>query len=619
MPPLSGPLRGLDQVTGTPGFDGVKLLHVFVPPHARHIQLFAQYVHDMPRKVVEKLRTSGELAGWGDVLAHGVRDARHTYEQLSQRPVLDYMKESQRIVILGDPGAGKSSLLRMQLVEWATAAVPRYETTLHGSAAAPSSTAAPSVALSSAAAPASLTMQLPLIIELGALHKRSPDTLRDCDPFLFVAHLAACGGPINFPLNENALNAQLASGRAVVFFDALDEVLDRTARDSVSGAIASFSRLYPSVRLVVTSRIIGYDPTSFAAAGFTQLVLQDLDDSLIDAFIDKWHDETWPPGEPERKREKKDILRVALGQSPAIRQLARNPLLLTMLAILNRCLVELPRSPVRLYDECTRLLLARWNVHDAMWTNSLLRPYVDVFDIDLKSAILRRLAWEMQAGDDERLGKLMLQQPLESLIVAVITPRLGTGAPLGLIAKAIIAQLHEHNFILSFLGGNAYAFIHRSFLEYFCARAIEWMWINRTTDATSYMVVLADLYRKHACHSEWHEILVLVSGMIASEYVGPCLDSLLESKQLLLAARCVAALKSRFDAGPHVEAVRMSLVAVATGRQQVGFVGSASQPLRPESSFSVTESEAAVRALATAFASDPATLPLLRVRPGWRW
>ena len=58
--------------------------------------------------------------------------------------------------------------------------------------------------------------------------------------------------------------------------------------------------------------------------------------------------------------------------------------------ILNRSLPELPRYRLGLYDECTRLLLGRWKVDEAMRAIPQLRGYA--LDTNHKSAMLSRLA-----------------------------------------------------------------------------------------------------------------------------------------------------------------------------------------------------------------------------------
>jgi predicted NACHT family NTPase len=51
----------------------------------------------------------------------------------------------------------------------------------------------------------------------------------------------------------------------------------------------------------------------------------------------------------------------AIRDSKSIRELAGNPLLLTMMAILNRN-QELPRDRPELYNQASRVLLHQWDV-----------------------------------------------------------------------------------------------------------------------------------------------------------------------------------------------------------------------------------------------------------------
>ena len=81
---------------------------------------------------------------------------------------------------------------------------------------------------------------------------------------------------------------------------------------------------------------------------------------------------------------------------------------------------------------------------------------------------------------------------------------------------------------------------------------------NSAVEATVHM----NRFSTHALHAEWEEILVLVSGMIPSRVVGPCLQCLLEAEQLFLAARCVAALEDHSLTASH-EAVQQALTGIA--------------------------------------------------------
>lgn len=85
-------------------------------------------------------------------------------------------------------------------------------------------------------------------------------------------------------------------------------------------------------------------------------MLQDLDDEQIWQFLENWHRDTYRPEEISERDEKHRRLVQALSDSPAVHELAGNPLLLTMRAIVNRS-QELPRDRSELYRQCAKLLL----------------------------------------------------------------------------------------------------------------------------------------------------------------------------------------------------------------------------------------------------------------------
>ena len=215
----------------------------------------------------------------------------------------------QRVVVLGDPGSGKSTLLQWLALQWAEEP----------------------------------TGQLPLLIEL---REYTRDRVKSAS-FVEFFHQ---GTRTIYKLNQLDLDQQLRSGSALVMFDALDEVVSPDDRQAVITEIINFSNEYDKAKIVITSRIIGYNAEYLRAAEFRHLTLQDLNQSQIWNFIDKWY-ELALGGDPERE---KLIARLkdAIESSSAIAELARNPLLLTMMAILNRR-QELPRDRTELYDQAS--------------------------------------------------------------------------------------------------------------------------------------------------------------------------------------------------------------------------------------------------------------------------
>jgi predicted NACHT family NTPase len=94
----------------------------------------------------------------------------------------------------------------------------------------------------------------------------------------------------------------------------------------------------------------------------------------------------------------------AIEHSPAIQQLAGNPLLLTLMAILHRT-QELPRDRAELYNQCTRLLLHQWKTELAFASSpELAQAQLDGKD---KLGLMKRIARTLQAGAEGGSGRLL--------------------------------------------------------------------------------------------------------------------------------------------------------------------------------------------------------------------
>ena len=346
---------------------------------------------------------------------------------------------------------------------------------------------------------------------------------------------------------ESQLDAWLKANPSLVLFDGLDEIFDPTLRREISTAIHRFAdNYYPRTRIVVTSRIIGYQHQAWRDENFRHFMLQDLDDDQIADFLNRWHRGAYEDGRAGKA--KRELLARALADSAAIRQLAGNPLLLTMMAILNRT-QDLPRDRAELYEQCARLLLHQWKVDLAFSSYpELANASLDFKD---KRNLLLRVARSMQTSErglaDNLIDEHSLETTLESGLKGIPNLRAGRAA------RALIEQLRGRNFMLSSVGGRSYAFVHRTFLEYFCAVEIRERF---QTDQTLTLEQLKVEIFGHWADESWHEVLCLLAGMIAPRFVAQILEYLLEQpdpKQtchaIFLAARCLSEVRKRNELG----------------------------------------------------------------------
>ncbi|MEH1866625.1 MAG: hypothetical protein V7K69_16690 [Nostoc sp.] len=106
---------------------------------------------------------------------------------------------------------------------------------------------------------------------------------------------------------------------------------------------------------------------------------------------------------------------------------------------------------------------------------------------------------------------------------------------------------------ISWIASNA--FLHRKFLEYFCAW--EFVWQFEKEGSISIEDLKTEVFGKHWQDETWHEVLRLIAGMIDAKFVGEILDYLMvqdgeEEKfiNLFLAAKCLAEVKNRSVIAP---------------------------------------------------------------------
>lgn len=118
---------------------------------------------------------------------------------------------------------------------------------------------------------------------------------------------------------------------------------------------------YPLNTVIVTSRIVGYElPFRFEGKEFAHLKMARLRLPEIKTFVENWYAER-VENESDRAANVSDLVRI-IGESEhsAIRDLAENPLLLTIIALVHRIDAVLPDERVVLYQKCTETLLNTW-------------------------------------------------------------------------------------------------------------------------------------------------------------------------------------------------------------------------------------------------------------------
>ncbi len=462
-----------------------------------------------------------------------LRRTREVYFEKPRLPVLDVITDPRhrRAVILGDPGSGKSTLSRYALL---------------------SLIGPPHVIEADEKLRRAFPDHLPLLVELRSFAGLRADNR--CDTFLeFLEYLGKTEG---WGLNKDALHEYLKNdGRAVVIFDGLDEIFNPEDRETVARQVIGFGLNYPKARVIVTSRIIGFPKKILETGGFTVFTLQDLDQRQVEQFVEQWYSLALAD-RPDDARSRRERILHSFGESASIRQLAGNPMLLTIMAIIGKH-QELPRERWKLYDHAAGVLIEHWDVNRHLRDHHLLASGADFIGEDEKKELLRRLAHRMQSGDGGLAGNFIHKAELEAEFESYLKDRFGKSpADATKIAREMIRQFRERNFILCFRGANSYGFVHRAFLEFFCASSFVHKF--EKTQEMSIEELKEQVFGAHWEAKEWREPLRLVCGMINERFVGEIVDYLIDVKgqpryfeydrrppwNIALATQCLSELKN---------------------------------------------------------------------------
>ena len=453
---------------------------------------------ELPKEIMEKLQSEGELNLQDLPEGVSVEDLRASgdrYYSTPSTPVIDVLTEAEnrQTTILGDPGAGKSTLARYIMLSLID---PDGDERLRGA----------------------FPNYLPILIELRTFNALREE--RKCDTFLqFLEYLGTTEG---WFLTQAALDERLKKAGTVVIFDGLDEVFDPGDRERISLTIVGFSNMYSKARIIVTSRIVGYQRRVLADAGFAHYTLQDLNRSQVESFIGRWYDLALSDRPDDAARRKLRILQ-SFDQSASVRQLAGNPMLLTIMAIIGKH-QELPRERWKLYDHAVSVLIEHWDVKRHLDNLNIDAPFIGEED---KKELLRRLAFRMQAGRAGLKGNYIHRDQLQEEFQDYLRTRF-TLAPdrATTISRIMIDQFRQRNFILSLYGATVYGFVHRAFLEYFCATAFTYKF-EKARDITIDQLAV-DVFKAHWRDESWHEVLRLICGMLDERFAGQLVGQLLK-------------------------------------------------------------------------------------------
>ncbi len=271
--------------------------------------------------------------------------------------------------------------------------------------------------------------------------------------------------------------------------------------------------MFPQAAMVVTLREAGYRHVAgVIASACEQARLAPFDEGDVRRLCESWHVEV--VGNNDKVRSEARQLAATIWGNERIRSLAENPLMLTTLLVVRRCIGELPNRRVELYREAVRVLIRTWNTEG-----------FDPMDLEETLAQLSYVACTMMNEGVQQIGHRRLLKLLQQA-----RGELQAELQFSRISPAEFIERIEYRSSLLMQTGHeridgelqpVYEFRHLTFQEYLAARGlVEEQYPGRDGGQS-----LVELLEPHFEDERWREVIPL-AAVLAGRKAEPLIKRL---------------------------------------------------------------------------------------------
>ena len=364
--------------------------------------------------------------------------------------------EKQYLMLLGGPGVGKSTFLRKVGLEALKGKNGNFE---HAC--------------------------IPVFLEL----KRFTADQINIES-LITEEFRTCGYPYPDRMTETALKL----GKLLILFDGLDEVPTANV-DNVVGKIGDFVDRYSQNRFVASCRIAAYKG---GFTRFTEVEMAEFDDAQIEVYIKNWFDSTAHQYRYQLDKEMKTAEQCwkalnTIGHH-ATKELARNPLLLTLLCMVYDNSQNFPRNRADLYEKALSIFLEEWAAEKRIRREESISQYLDI-------AAEKRMLSEIAAKNFEENRLFFGEDELIEQIREFGARNTNT-PPTCNASKILETILVDQGLFVERVSGS-YSFSHLTFQEYLTANYV-------VKDTRS----IRGLVNEHLHDGQWREVFLLTAGQM---------------------------------------------------------------------------------------------------------
>ncbi|MEA5554423.1 NACHT domain-containing NTPase [Anabaena cylindrica UHCC 0172] len=254
----------------------------------------------------------------------------------------------------------------------------------------------------------------------------------------------------------------LTQGRMLILLDGLDEVREEDG-ERILKEISNFSRNFQRNQFVMTCRIAAKE---YTFEKFTEVEVADFDNEQIATFATNWF---------KNKPVKSENFIKHIKENKPIQELASSPLLLTLLCLAFEESGDFPANRSELYKEGLDALLKKWDAKRGIQREQIYKKLSVQRKEDLLSTIALTTFEQSDYFFKQKAAEQYIIEYIRNLPDANNDPE-----ALQLDSEKILKSIEAQHGLLVERAKGIYSFSHLTFHEYFTAR--EFVLVQQSSD-----------------------------------------------------------------------------------------------------------------------------------------
>lgn len=368
-------------------------------------------------------------------------------------PGIEAVKKYLKLMVLGNPGAGKTTFLKHLAIQCNKA---------------------------------NLKAELvPIFITL----KQFAEVAEKPSLFEYITEIFS-----DYDVSCEQVSILLKQGKLLILLDGLDEVkIEDNSR--VIKQVRDLSEKFRQNKFVITCRSAA---KTYNFEKFREVAVADFDNKQIFTFVQNWFQLNDLGNFYEFIQE--------LEQNSRIRELATNPLLLTLLCLVFEDSLKFPANRSELYEEGINILLKKWDE-----TRNIERDQVYKYlSLQRKKDLLSQMALTTFERGDYFFKQKELEQYISDYIHNLPDAQNDPEA-LQLDSETVLKSIEAQHGLLVERAQKIYSFSHLTFQEYFTAKKIVINCNSYSSDQDDWQILISRIHNKR-----WREVFLLVVEMLPS-------------------------------------------------------------------------------------------------------